>query len=486
MRMAKTVKQYGRVYTPDYLVKIILDFGGYNTPDILKKHVIDNSCGNGAFLSEIVSRYCSLFLSQSQDLSELKQDLETYVHGIEIDAAESCACVENLDHIAAIHGLTDLKWDILKADTLTIDAFDGQMDYVFGNPPYVRVHNLKDSYESVKKFRFAESGMTDMFIVFFEIGFNMMKPNATMCLITPSSWLNSLAGKNLRKYILHYRNLSGVIDLEHFQPFEATTYTLISRFGKSRAFTGVECFNFDKVSLQKSFQDFVPYESISVGDNIYLSKKENINLLKKIKAAYSYKYVSVKNGFATLADKVFIGDFGFTEGTIDILKASTGKWNKCIYPYDTNGNPLSENEFAKFMAAYNYLLLHREKLIKGRNIERGLNWYLFGRTQALKDVSKPKYAINTIVKDLSSIKLEFVPQGCGVYSGLYILTKIDFETIKELVCSENFIEYIKLLKNYKSGGYYTFSSKDLEQYLNYKLKEKYGQSRISISTRELF
>ena len=111
---------------------------------------------------------------------------------------------------------------------------------------------------------------------------------------------------------------------------------------------------------------------------------------------------------------------------------------------------------------------------------------MFGRTQALKDVSKPKYAINTIVKDLSSIKLEFVSQGCGVYSGLYILTKIDFETIKELVCSENFIEYIKLLKNYKSGGYYTFSSKDLEQYLNYKLTEKYGQSRISISTRELF
>ena len=104
----------------------------------------------------------------------------------------------------------------------------------------------------------------------------------------------------------------------------------------------------------------------------------------------------------------------------------------------------------------------------------------------MKDVSKKKYAINTIVKDLASIKLEVVPEGCGVYSGLYVLTEIDFETIKQLIYSKDFINYIKLLKNYKSGGYYTFASKDLEQYLNNKLTEKYGQSRISKGSRELF
>ena len=47
-------------------------------------------------------------------------------------------------------------------------------------------------------------------------------------------------------------------------------------------------------------------------------------------------------------------------------------------------------------------------------------------------------------------------------------------------------EYIKLLKNYKSGGYYNFSSKDLEQYLNYKLTKEYGQPRIFECSRELF
>ena len=77
--MAKAVKQHGRVYTPDYLVKVILDFGGYDNLAILKKHVIDNSCGDGAFLQEIVKRYCSTFLENYQDLNELKNDLETFV-----------------------------------------------------------------------------------------------------------------------------------------------------------------------------------------------------------------------------------------------------------------------------------------------------------------------------------------------------------------------------------------------------------------------
>ena len=484
--MAKAVKQHGRVYTPDYLVKVILDFGGFDKPTILKKHVIDNSCGDGAFLTEIVRRYCAFFLNQKQDLSKLKHELETYVHGIELDAVECDKCILNLNKIVEEYGISKVKWDITNADTLTVDRFNAKMDYVFGNPPYVRVHNLENSYENVKKYKFAEGGMTDLFIVFFEIGFNMLAKGGLMCLITPSSWLSSLAGTHLRQYILTHQNLSGVIDLEHFQPFEATTYTFISLFSKSKKTNYINYYTFDGEMRKAKFQDKLSCSDIQIGKNFYFSKREHLSLLKNIKTTYSYPYVSVKNGFATLADKVFIGDFDFTEGTIDILKASTGKWSKCIYPYDKKGKPLSLNDFMNNTEAYNHLLFHQDKLSKSRDIEDDKFWYLFGRTQALKDVSKVKYAINTLIKDKGSIKLECVPKGSGIYSGLYILTDIEFEIIKQLIYSEEFINYIKLLKNYKSGGYYTFASKDLEQYLNYKLSEKYGQSRISNGSRELF
>ena len=479
-------KSSGQVFTPHYLVSDMLNVAGYFGDKILKKHIIDNSCGNGAFLCEIVRRYIDAFLQTNSNLEQLKEELETFVHGIEIDPDAYQQCLSRLSQIASDVGLYNVSWNVMNADTLSVTLFDGKMDYVVGNPPYVRVHNLEGSYDAVKKFRFAELGMTDLFIVFFEMGFKMLSKDGVMCLITPSSWLSSKAGSNLRMYIRQHKNLSGLIDLEHFQPFEATTYTLISRFQKPLSFDKIEYNNYDGLNLTKRFQCFLSLEEICIGDGFYLANSEKLSELREIKTGYSCSYVSVKNGFATLADKVFIGDFDFGEGTIDILKASTGKWSKCIYPYDNQGKPLPLEELKKYKPAYQHLLSNADKLTKGRDIESDQYWYLFGRTQALKDVSKMKYAINTIVKDKGSIKLEKVPEGKGLYSGLYILTEIEFEEIGQLVRSEDFIDYIKSLKNYKSGGYYTFASKDLEQYLNYKLSEKYGQSRISDSCRKLF
>ena len=199
--MSMSVKNYGRVYTPEYLVSLMLDFGGYICSATNKKHVIDNSCGDGAFLKEIVKRYIEFFIKENDDVSILKQELETYIHGIEIDKQEFEKCIHSLDSLVAEYGLQDVKWDILNADALDVHRFDGKMDFVFGNPPYVRVHNLLENYSAVKQYRFAEKGMTDLFIVFFEIGFNMLSSHGTMCLITPSSWLSSKAGVNLRKYI---------------------------------------------------------------------------------------------------------------------------------------------------------------------------------------------------------------------------------------------------------------------------------------------
>lgn len=47
----------------------------------------------------------------------------------------------------------------------------------------------------------------------------------------------------------------------------------------------------------------------------------------------------------------------------------------------------------------------------------------------------------------------------GLYSELYILTDFDFDVIINLLRTDRFIN--------KSGGYYTYNSKDLESYRNY-------------------
>lgn len=477
--MTNTIKQHGRVYTPNYLVRQILDFGGYNGEGIIGMHIIDNSCGDGAFLREIVFRYC-----RAHQGSDLKQHLQTFIHGIELDQEERDKCVRGLNDLAEQYGVSGVEWDIICADALTVDKYNGKMDYVFGNPPYVRVHNLDSSYDAVKKYSFTQQGMTDLFIVFFEVGFRMMKPDGKMCIITPSSWLSSKAGSVLRQYIVRHKNLSGIIDLGHFQPFNATTYTVISRFENNS--NQVAFYQYiDEVTAPKAI-DTLAIDDVFITGNFYISDKEHLLELQSIRAGKAYKYVEVKNGFATLADKVFIGDFDFPEGTIDVLKASTGRWSKCIFPYDKKGRPLPPSAIERNKPLYQYLSLHKKHLASDRDAGSKDMWYLFGRSQAIKDVFRDKYALNTIIRDKQSIRFEKVVAGKGLYSGLYVMTDIEEEEIRELIVNDNFVEYIRMLANYKSGGYYTFASKDVEQYLNYKLTERYGQSRISKGNLELF
>ena len=46
---------------------------------------------------------------------------------------------------------------------------------------------------------------------------------------------------------------------------------------------------------------------------------------------------------------------------------------------------------------------------------------------------------------------------------------INIDKIKDLLISQDFETYVSLLGKYKSGGYYTFSTKDIKVFLNYKL-----------------
>jgi len=467
----KTVKESGQVFTPDYIVANMLDLCGYFGKKILKKQIIDNSCGDGAFLCQVVSRYIEVATKSGLAKKDIVNQLEKNIHGVDTDESACKRCLERLSDIAGENNFGKVKWDIRNEDVLSEKTFDGKMDYVVGNPPYVRVHNLSDSYSAVKRFSFAEGGMTDLYLVFFEIGFNMLSKNGVLCYITPSSWTSSLAGTNFRSYIKYHKNLSAIVDLEHFQPFEATTYTMISLFEKGEKKQTFRYYGYDESQKKPSFREELDIDKSDVGAKFFFTKHQIQSLLKTIKTKPHPKIVAVKNGFATLADKVFIGEVPETSITIPIIKASTGKWKRGLYPYDENGAPIPEKKLFADKTIKSYFTLHKEDLLKGKKEYPG--WFYYGRTQALKDVYKEKYSINTIIKDVPSIKLNRVPSGSGVYSGLYILTDVEEKILKEILLCEEFVEYIASLKNYKSGGYYTFNSKDLEQYLNYRL-EKMG------------
>ncbi len=467
-----TEKRFGQVFTPPELVRTILDFAGYvDGNDLIRKHVIDNSCGDGAFLVEVVRRYCSEYARGGGGKAELARLLGKYVHGIEIDGEAHRACIRNLDALVAELGIPKVTWDVRLADSLSMSDFNGRMDFVVGNPPYVRVHNLDDDFARVKRYRFCGDGMTDLYLVFYEIGLQMLSSRGRLCYIAPSSWMTSMAGRNMRAYLRESGRLRGIADLGHFQPFKATTYTAIVLLENGQR---AECFSYGVYDISCGVRevDVLSYDEAFFDGALFLGDRETLRWFREIKTARVPSRVEVKNGFATLADSVFIADvFPFAAFTIPVVKASTGKWRKAFFPYDANGRPLSSATVFADRDVADYLNARKDTLLKGRREEACPDWFLYGRTQALRDVSRRKYAVNTVVRDVASVKFNVAPEGTGVYGGLYILSDVPERRLREVLLCDSFIRYVAALGKYKSGGYYTFNSRELEQYLNFSLRD---------------
>ena len=464
-------KEDGRIYTPQYIVNNILNLSSYNGSKILKKHVMDNSCGDGAFLCEIVKRYCEEAKKCNLSDNDISNDLSTFIHGIEIEKKEWEKCLENVNNIALSYGIENVKWDIMCKDALTVRKYDNKMDYVLGNPPYVRVHNLGNSFDEIKNFSFTQNGMTDLYIVFYEIGLKMLSPNGILGYITPSSFFNSVAGEYMRKVFVEENLLDAIVDLKHFQAFNATTYTTIAVLKKGREKKQTSYYGYDENNLIPFFIDDLSPSDYYISGKFYFAEKDDLALLQKIFFNLGKCDIEVKNGYATLCDDVFVNDFNFESNyIIPVIKSSKGIKQKIFFPYGENGKLIPEDRIKEDTNMYNYLLANKKKLVDRSNENKdGDHWYAFGRSQAINDTFKNKLAINTLLRNENDFKFINAPAGTGVYGGLYIISDtISFDEIEKALKSKEFATYISLLGKYKSGGYYTFSSKDVKKYLDYK------------------
>ena len=478
--MAKKKKD-GKIFTPKEVVwrmlsdvlkwdKLKYENGRIYWPNV-RKHIIDNSCGDGAFLAVIVDFYIhNTLITTRRSKEEVKEMLETYIHGIELDPAEYEKCIKRLDHVASLDGIKDVKWDIRNCDALSCHDFDGKMDFVVANPPYIRTHDLDCDLTG---YEFTTEGMKDIYLAFYELGFRMLNATGQMCYITPSSWFSSTAGQKMRDYIAEHRNLDYVEDYGHYQLFEnATTYVAITRFNRERN-DAVRYVTMERTDDDDGFwkgEIDVAYEDMVIGGKFYFSVKSQLEKMREI-VEYGNthgkdKAFEVKNGYATLADDIFITEmpWAVNKHYITALKSSTGKWRHCIYPYDEGGKLVDEETLKLSGGGYIYgWLAENRKKLEGRSTTEP--WYAFGRTQAINDTYREKWAVKSIVRTARDVRPLRVPVGSGVYGGLYILTEHP-EGLKVLE-TEEFISYVKMLGKYKSGGYYTFSSKELENYLNY-------------------
>lgn len=476
-----------QIYTPSKVVNFMLDNVGFNNKcGIEGKHIIDNSCGNGNFLVEIVKRIFQFIPNIDREY------LETYVHGIEIDEPAYNEAINRLNKIATEHNISNVKWDVRNSNALAITDFDDCMDYVVGNPPYCNVHHMsKENYDLLKtKFFFCSDGMTDLYIGFFEKGIQMLKSNGILGYITPNSWLTSKAGYWLRDHLYSHNSLQKIYNFDTDKLFnDATTFTCITIIDNNRSFDDdnivVYHGNFNDLSDNKQHCSVVDKHDIYVSEKILTNLKDDVirHIIDYEIKDYDKRFI-VKNGLATLKDKLFVINPDDKDANVDIyvdlycneiidcVKASKGEFKYIIYPYDDSGKPLS----------YDNLCLYVRSLLERRAERLDIdmtqeNWYLYGRTQAIKDVNKYRVSCNNLIRDKNDVILRELPAKTAVYSGFYIIRngmlqnrkemKLLYQQVDDALKTNLFANYVKSIGKSKNGGYYTFSTKDLEQFLNY-------------------
>lgn len=319
----------------------------------------------------------------------------------------------------------------------------------------------------------------------------MLNENGKLAYITPNSWLTSTAGTNFRNYLKESKTLLEIYQYGHYKVFAViNTYTCITLLSKTPKTNNMfVCYRNTSDTDLKFIQTIENLEECMINGNIYLTDKETLNILKEIdeiniKTKKNLNRIRVKNGFATLNDKLFIIDdfikdnkeYKNNKNVLSVIKASNGEMHYFFYPYDENGKPLSlldiDNDLVDFM---------RNKAIEMEVDIENPTWYLYGRTQALNDVKYNKVSINNLIRNEEDIKIYFLFDTVihyGIYSGycIPIYNKVIGNKVLQVIryyLADNFVEYIKAVGKYKNGGYYTFSSKELEMWFNYCAEKRF-------------
>ncbi|EAL5631839.1 class I SAM-dependent DNA methyltransferase [Campylobacter jejuni] len=309
-------------------------------------------------------------------------------------------------------------------------------DLIIGNPPYIRIQGLdKNSSQYYKKHFKVASKNYDIYILFIEQCFKLIKKQGVISFIMPHKWFNADFGVNLREFAKD--KISKIISFEEFQIFDASTYTALQWFENNSLH--LKFIQADKnIKTKEEMSNFIfnlKEENFKMINNKKLSSsfwsfEENSNqeIFSKINQHISVKDIFSKifQGLATSKDSVyFLKDCQENKNSVkgyskeldkeveiekEILKPllmgdSFHRYEKPIsnsmvlFPYYRQDNTdvkkmclYDENELkSKFPKAWEYLK-ECESILRARENGRFDNekWYQFGRTQGInqENISK--------------------------------------------------------------------------------------------------
>ncbi len=129
-----------------------------------------------------------------------------------------------------LHRTVSPKSDVLQSDLGEVAEGRRGFDAVIGNPPYLRIQGLQESYGNqveyfAKRYKSAVKRF-DFYLLFCEQGFRLLKNGGKLGFICPHKFLNSDFGSGLRSFLIENGALETFISFGNNLIFEqASVYT---------------------------------------------------------------------------------------------------------------------------------------------------------------------------------------------------------------------------------------------------------------------
>lgn len=462
-----------KVFTPLEIVIHMLDKIGY-TDHLYGKKVLENSCGTGRFLCEIVRRY--ILDGRKAGISDtvIKRGLENDIRGIEKEEDVYEQCRYNLDQVASELGIRDVTWNIQREDALKAEC-EPVYHFVVGNPPYITYYNLSEEDREVirKNYSVCKRGKADYYYAFTEAAIKALAEDGVMAYLIPNNFMKNRYSEDLRKYLLSY--LKEIEDFKFKKIFE----------NRQTSSAIIIC------SKKKNQNDFLyvngeTQQSYSVSKES-LCGKWSLDVLpvKKTGKIRFGDCFRVSAPIATLLNEAFvINDFidrgewvekdGFLLEKRGLRPAASPKSKQnrkesyIIFPYyyDQSGCcRYREDEFSKlFPGIVAYLQQFAEKLAD-RHVDRRCQWFEYGRSQALAHIDQKKLLLSTLIT--GEVKCYELDKETVPYSGMYIVPRENYqiEQAEQIIGSREFYEYIKSIGIHANGKTYRISPRDVADFV---------------------